>query len=454
MAVRTALAPLLLLATLVACATGPQPSPPPSSVQACSGAWRLSDGRGVTATPIEGGLRWRTLEGETGRLVLGADGQWHASQGGAIDQGEARISFSCPGGMNAFDGFAATAVQTAVVETVFPGSGGVRLAGRLILPAGSDAVPVMVQVHGSEQTSARVFDPFQQLLPLQGVGVFVYDKRGTGGSEGRYTQDFDVLAEDAAAAAREARRLAGVRLARLGLHGASQGGWVAPLAASGVAADFLIVSYGLLESPLEENRAQTILGVREAGFGLEEQAAAGDLADAAGAVMASGFRDGFGELEVLRREHREAPWFTAVKGEFTAEVLRYPPVLLRVFGPLRSQGTSWRHQGEPVLRELQMPVLWILAGEDREAPPQHTRSRLATLIAEGRQIHLAEFAGADHGMRLVDTATDGSRRWKRYAAGYFSVVGDFAHGRRLENTGAALVTQGPAMTAASQVRPN
>ncbi len=433
MRLRTALASLLLVTTLNACATGAGPSVPAAEVQACSGAWRLSDGRGVTASPVEAGLRWRTLEGETGRLRLNADGVWHASHGGEIDDGRAPVAFSCPGGLERFEGLAATAVPTVVVDTVFAGSGGVRLAGRLTLPAGPDTVPVIVQVHGSERTSALVFDPFQQLLPLQGIGVFVYDKRGTGGSDGRYTQDFEVLAADAVAAAREARRLAGPRLGRLGLHGASQGGWVAPLAATGASADFLIVSYGLLESPLEENRSQTILDVAEAGFGSGEQAAAGALADAAGTVMASGFREGFRELEVLRREHREAPWYGAIKGEFTGEILRYPPLLLRLFGPLRSQGTSWRHQGEPVLRGLNIPVLWILASEDREAPPQQTRSRLAALIAEERPIQLAEFAGADHGMRVFDTASDGSRRWTGYAPGYFRAVGDFALGRTPEN---------------------
>jgi hypothetical protein len=294
MAAKAILTSLFLAATIAACATSSPPTPPAGAVQACSGAWRLGNGRGVTVSPIEGGLRWRTLDGATGRLVPSAGGRWLATHGGAVDEGQADIEFSCPGELRSFEGLPAVAVQTSVVETEFLGSGGVRLAGRLTLPASADAVPVIVQVHGSERTSARVFDPFQQLLPLQGVGVFVYDKRGTGGSDGRYTQDFEVLARDAAAAAREARRLAGSRLARLGLHGASQGGWVAPLAVSEASADFLIVSYGLLESPLEENRAQTIMGVADAGFGLEEQAAAGTLADAAGAVMASGFRDGFG----------------------------------------------------------------------------------------------------------------------------------------------------------------
>jgi hypothetical protein len=43
---------------------------------------------------------------------------------------------------------------------------------------------------------------FNDCLPAEKVGVFVYDKRGTGGSDGKYTQDFDTLADDAVAAMR------------------------------------------------------------------------------------------------------------------------------------------------------------------------------------------------------------------------------------------------------------
>jgi hypothetical protein len=42
------------------------------------------------------------------------------------------------------------------------------------------------------------------------------------------TQDFSVLANDAVAAMREARRLAGARAGRVGYLDTSQGGWVAP----------------------------------------------------------------------------------------------------------------------------------------------------------------------------------------------------------------------------------
>jgi hypothetical protein len=61
------------------------------------------------------------------------------------------------------------------------------------------------------------------MFPAQGIGAFVYDKRGTGLSGGTYTQDFDVLTNDAVAAAKEAKRLAGMRLGRIGYQGGSEG---------------------------------------------------------------------------------------------------------------------------------------------------------------------------------------------------------------------------------------
>src|SRR3546814_5124285 len=97
----------------------------------------------------------------------------------------------------------------------------------------------------------------QYLLPAQGVGVFVYDKRGTGRSTGSYTQDFHLLAGDARAALVEALRLAGERAGRFGFHGGSQAGWVAPLAASKTPqAQFVLVGYGMATGPLAEDRSE------------------------------------------------------------------------------------------------------------------------------------------------------------------------------------------------------
>src|SRR5207344_2142422 len=148
-------------------------------------------------------------------------------------------------------------------------------------------VPVVVLVHGSEDSSGRDFYALQRLLPAQGIGVFVYDKRGTGASEGRYTQDFDVLADDAVAAMREARRLAGPRAGRVGYQGGSQGGWIAPLAAHIEPVDFVIVSFGLAVSPLDEDREAIAFDMERAGYGAEIKAKAMEVADATAVIITS-----------------------------------------------------------------------------------------------------------------------------------------------------------------------
>ncbi|MEP7061008.1 MAG: alpha/beta hydrolase [Betaproteobacteria bacterium] len=116
-------------------------------------------------------------------------------------------------------------------------------------------MPIVVLVHGSEHDSARDFYSLQRQLPTEGIGVFVYDKRGTGASGGRYSQSNLLLANDAITAVREAKRLAGDRAGRIGYQAGSQGGWVAPLAATIEPVDFIIVGFGLAVSPLACPRA-------------------------------------------------------------------------------------------------------------------------------------------------------------------------------------------------------
>ena len=57
------------------------------------------------------------------------------------------------------------------------------MKGQLLEPAGHPdrKRPLVVMVHGSERTPA-VGNPYAYALAAQGLAVFVYDKRGTGGS--------------------------------------------------------------------------------------------------------------------------------------------------------------------------------------------------------------------------------------------------------------------------------
>jgi hypothetical protein len=63
-------------------------------------------------------------------------------------------------------------------------SGGVVLAGSLVLPPGPGPHPALVMVPGSGPETRRIPRQVGDLLAYNGVAVLVTDKRGTGGSTG------------------------------------------------------------------------------------------------------------------------------------------------------------------------------------------------------------------------------------------------------------------------------
>jgi uncharacterized protein len=145
------------------------------------GAYRLTDGRLVDIAPSDPNpLRWRAFTGETGSLLKNADGTWTSTFGWTGRPDGETVSFSdCAMGNMRFGGTSGHRIEFDVTETVFE-SHGTKLVGRLILPKGSAPAPIVVLIHGSEDNSAIRFHQLQRLIPAEGVGVFVYDKRGTG----------------------------------------------------------------------------------------------------------------------------------------------------------------------------------------------------------------------------------------------------------------------------------
>lgn len=413
----------LLLATLLAT---------PVAVDDCLiGAYRLADDTTIDIAPTPGGLRWRHVDGRTGKLLRADDDRWTSAGGWTERDDGHRIAFSpCEAGRIRFDDIEGRRIALQVTETLFEGAGGLSLAGRLLLPEGDDVVPLVVLVHGAEDLSAREWDFMQRQLPAEGVAAFVYDKRGTGGSDGRYTQDYDVLADDAVAAMREARRLGGARIGRTGFRGGSQGGWVAPLAATRFDVDFVIVAYGLAVSPVEEDREATILQMQRKGHGPDIIESALEIVEAAAVVAASGFTEGIDAFDAVRAQYRDAPWYADVYGNFTHLLLPHYGDALRALGDKSNFGTPWHYDSLPVLQALRTPQLWQLAEADLDAPMGETYRRLRALVRNrAAPISIAVFPGAEHGMTLFETMGDGERVSTRYPEGYTRMTVDFAEGR-------------------------
>ncbi|HEY2480747.1 MAG TPA: alpha/beta hydrolase, partial [Caulobacteraceae bacterium] len=370
--------------------------------------------------------------GSTGALTRTADGSWASTYGwtGRADGKTIRFS-ECLADRIDFNGMEGGRIAFDVTDTTFV-SHGVTLAGRLVLPQGAAVSPIVVLVHGAEHDSALTFYALQRLLPAEGVGVFVYDKRGTGVSGGSYSQDFSLLADDAVAAMREARRLAGPRAGRVGYQAGSQGGWVAPIAANRAHVDFVIVCFGLAVTVLQEDQEEVALEMREEGHSPAEIADALTVARAAEAVIASGFTRGFAELDAERAKYRTASWYKDLHGNFTYMLLPHDEAELRELGPKYSWGTPFHYEPMPTLAADTTPQLWILGTEDYEAPSAETSRRIRSLIGKGRPFTLAVYPGAEHGMTLFEKGAEGERLSTRFAPGYFSMIRDFALNGRLK----------------------
>jgi hypothetical protein len=400
------------------------------------GSYRLVNGTLVDIAPSEGDtLRWRLFDGASGALHPGPEGIWKSTYGWTDRADGTSVTFSaCNAGQIDFGGVAGQRVTLDAKEATFR-SHGTALVGRLVMPPGKEQVPIVVLLHGSEQDSALTDYFLQRVLPAEGIGAFVYDKRGTGRSGGHYTQDFSVLADDAVAALLEARKLAGARLGRIGYQAGSQGGWVAPIAANRASVDFVIVCFGLAVSVIDEDQEGVEIQMREKGYPPEVIAQAREVAGAAEDVLESDFKSGFERLDEMRAKYGSAPWYKDVHGDFAFFVLQqHSDAELRALAPQFDWHTPFHYDPMPTLRADKVPQLWILGGEDYEAPSAETSRRIKSLIGAGRPFTLAYYPRAEHGITLFEAAADGSRVSTRYASGYFRMIRDFARDGKLQGS--------------------
>jgi pimeloyl-ACP methyl ester carboxylesterase len=245
------------------------------------------------------------------------------------------------------------------------------------------------------------------------------------------------------AALHEARRLAGPRAGRMGYQGGSQGGWVAPMAALREPVNFVIVSFGLAVSVIDEDQEELALEMSLKGHSPDEIAKGLEVGDAAETVIASGFTDGFARLDAVRAKYRNEPWYKDVHGNYTYFLLPYSEAELREKGKDYIWGTPFHYDPMPTLRAVKSPQLWILGQDDLQAPSAETSRRLKSLAAAGRPITLALYPGAEHGMTEFETKPDGERVSTRFSPGYFAMMRDFAKHGRLQGAYGSSVITGP-----------
>ena len=252
---------------------------------------------------------------------------------------------------------------------------GVQLAGTLSVPRGSDPIGAVVLVHGSGPlTRNEVRGDVRGLVDL-GFAVLHYDKRGAGASGGTYMQGsrtpamqlMDVLSSDAATVFDTLRaRMASNVLC--GFFGASQAGWIIPLAATRCARApdlHIILSGPAVPTGVESYYSELT-------------------------------SDGTGDPLIADRDSLE---------RMTLSYSGEPG-----YDPL------------PVWRNLHIPTLWLLGDRDGSVPTFATVRLLDELIAEGHAEHtIVRFPNAAHDLRDMGSG-DPVPVWENVAAWYVGAV--------------------------------
>jgi dienelactone hydrolase len=224
---------------------------------------------------------------------------------------------------------------------------GTTLCGTLHVPARGTGRPGVVLVHGSGPGPRSSLTAHAEAFAREGIVALTYDKRTEGYSVTR--RDYGLLAADALAAVRLLAAQPETDRERVGLWGFSEGGWVAPLAASRsdeIAYVVLVGASGLpparqqgwaLETYLRRNGVRGAMVDALAEVGIRQLAAAGLFAEA-------------------------------------------------------------HHDGVPVLRTLRQPVLALWGQHDRVVPPGESLLIFREALADNDRITLRVVPGADHGV--------------------------------------------------------
>ncbi|MEV6831481.1 alpha/beta hydrolase [Amycolatopsis sp. NPDC051102] len=249
-------------------------------------------------------------------------------------------------------------------------NGGVTLHGTVVAPPGGTKLPGLVMVHGSGAHSREDYRDQAEAFARQGIATLIYDKRTEGYSQ--FERSYSRLADDALAAVEALRKRPEVDPARVGVWGLSEGGWVAPLAASRSADVAFVVTVG----------ANGVKPAQQQAWAIENQLRRLDMD---GSIVRTASSTMMRQL---------------VGGGVFPEAY-YDPV--------------------PVLRSLRQPVLGLWGAKDVLTPPGEALRIFGETVARHT---LRVFPGAQHQLRRT---TDGFDKLPGYAPGYLELVGSWVN---------------------------
>lgn len=282
-----------------------------------------------------------------------------------------------------------------MIEEVKFSSGRIQLQGTLYKPNAPGPFPAVIVLHSASGGSRLdpFYDHLKAALPARGISVLVYDRRGSGESDGDFsTADFEDLAADGAAAFTYLRQRLDIDTARIGLYGISQGGWIAPIVAiMEPAAAFLVIVSGCAVPPAAQMDYGAKYTLTEAGFPEEFQQRALALRHQVNEY----YRGNLERNKLLEqiKEAEDKPWF---KHAYIPRSDRLPEDVTL---------SKWYYEMDydplPVWQDLKRPTLFFFGDRDRWVPISKSRSNYQDVTAHMDAVKFVTLTGVDHLMHYV-----------------------------------------------------
>ena len=297
-------------------------------------------------------------------------------------------------------------------------SGDVALQGTLVLPDNKGPHPIIVFVPASRQYATREGSrPLAEFFAYHGISGFIYDKRGTGASKGKWLEaSFDDLANDTLAAVDLLKRRQDIDAKQIGLFGGSQSGWIVGLAASrsrDVA--FIISTSGPGVTPEEQELYRAEHWLRADGFA---------EADIDKAMAYTRFRyecartnKGWDRLADMDIDAKKAAW----AGYVGAGVGRNHP-FWKFFNLIRDYDPA------PALEKVKCPVLAIFGERDTFLPVEKSVRvwRDSLQKAGNDDVTIKVFPRGGHGLQEVETGgLKEMTKLTNFVDGYFATMRDW-----------------------------
>jgi dienelactone hydrolase len=261
-------------------------------------------------------------------------------------------------------------------EVSFTGFGGLTLNGTVLAPAKTTGTPragvVLVTGSGAGVPREHLLTEATQFA-RQGIAALIYDKRSAGYT--LFRRSYSELAADALGAIDALRAQPGVDPAKVGVWGLSEGGWVAPLAASRSSeVAFVIVVGGNAMAPIRQQLWNETSSLRRVGV--------------SGSLIDHGKRN-------FTRLGADAGLFAEA------------------------------YYAQDVLERVRQPLLGVWGSGDRQTPPEDNPPLFAQALRRGGNTHYTFrfFAGADHAAHV--SPDGGVTRGPALAPGYAELVGSW-----------------------------